>query len=131
TATRRTTFFDPSQFRSQSAAEADFDPAAAGLDSQEIRRMDRYVQFAIAAAMEAMRDSGLDLEQIDRDRLGVSLGSAVGGTMDLEADYVAVSNHGKEWLGDPEYPPPFLYPALAPSTLAGGGGAKVRRAGPA
>jgi minimal PKS ketosynthase (KS/KS alpha) len=118
TATRRITFFDPSQFRSQIAAEADFDPVAAGLDSQEIRRMDRYVQFAIAAATEAMRDSGLDLEQIDRDRLGVSLGSAVGGTMYLEADYVAVSNHGKEWLVDPEYATPFLYQALVPSTLA-------------
>src|SRR5262249_15583999 len=95
TATRRITFFDPSQFRSQMAAEAEFDPIAAGLDSQEIRRMDRYVQFAIAAATEAMQDSGLELDQIDRDRLGVSLGSAVGGTIYLENEYVAVSNHGQ------------------------------------
>ena len=65
--------------------------------------MDRYVQFAVAAAMEAMRDSGLDLEAVDRERMGVTLGTAVGGTTFLEDDYVAVSNNGEEWLVDPEY----------------------------
>ena len=57
--------------------------------------MDRYVQFAVAAAMEAMRDSGLDLEAVDRERMGVTLGTAVGGTMFLEDEYVAVSNNGR------------------------------------
>src|SRR4051794_21312306 len=100
TATRKITFFDPSGFRSQIAAEADFDPRAAGLSEHEIRRMDRYIQFAAAAATEAMADSGLELEQVDRERMGVTLGSAVGGTMVLEDGYVAVSNHGQEWLVD-------------------------------
>ena len=118
TATRHITFFDPSGFRSQIGAECDFDPHAAGLNDQEIRRMDRYIQFAVAAAMEAMRESALDLDQVDRDRLGVSLGSAVGGTMYLEEDYVAVSNRGREWLVDPDYASPFLYQALIPSSLA-------------
>src|SRR5919202_6307961 len=77
TATRRITFFDPEGFRSQIAAEADFDPHAAGLDDQEINRMDRYVQFAVAAAMEAVAAAGLDVEDADRDRLAVTLGSAV------------------------------------------------------
>ena len=45
TATRKITFFDASKFRSRVAAEADFDPVAAGLSAQEIRRADRYVQF--------------------------------------------------------------------------------------
>jgi minimal PKS ketosynthase (KS/KS alpha) len=118
TATGRITFFDPSEFRSQIAAQADFDPLAAGLDEHEIRRQDRYVQFAMAAALEARSDSGLDLDAIDRDRVGVSLGSAVGGTMALEDGYVAVSNRGQEWLVDADYAPPFLYQALVPSSLA-------------
>ena len=80
--------------------------------------MDRYVQFAVAAAMEAMRDSGLDLEAVDRERMGVTLGTAVGGTMFLEDDYIAVSNKGEEWLVDPEYSRPFLFQALMPSSLA-------------
>ncbi|MFL5658447.1 MAG: beta-ketoacyl synthase N-terminal-like domain-containing protein, partial [Ktedonobacteraceae bacterium] len=64
TATRRITFFDPSGFRSQIAAECDFDPRTTSLDDQEIERMDRYVQFAVVAAQEAMQDSGLDLGQV-------------------------------------------------------------------
>ncbi len=131
TATRAISFFDPSGFRSQIAAECDFDPFAAGLDDQEVRRMDRYVQFAIAAGMEAMRDSGLDLTSVETERMGVSLGSAVGGTMILEADYVAVSNRGQEWLVDPEYASPFLYHGLVPSTLASEAALKFGAHGPA
>ena len=118
TATRKITFFDPSGFRSQIAAEADFDPSEAGLDDQEANRMDRYVQFAVAAAIEAVNDAGLEVEAIDRERLAVTLGSAVGGTMILERDYVVVSNHGEKWLVDHEYATPFLYNALVPSALA-------------
>ena len=61
TATRRITFFDPTDFRSQIAAECDFDPAAAGLTPQEIHRNDRFTQFALVAADEAVAHSGLDL----------------------------------------------------------------------
>ena len=118
TATRHISFFDPSGFRSQIAAEADFDPRAAGLDGAEVERMDRYIQFAIVAAAEALRDSGLDLDRVDRERLGVSLGSAVGGTMYLEHGYVAFSERGTEWLVEPEAALPYLYHALVPSSLA-------------
>lgn len=118
TATRRITLFDPTGFRSQIAAECDFDGHAAGLTAQEMRRQDRYIQFAIAAGMEAMTDSGLDPESIDRDRLGVAMGSAVGGTTGLEDEYVVVSEHGKKWEVDPEYAMPFVYQALVPSSLA-------------
>jgi minimal PKS ketosynthase (KS/KS alpha) len=131
TATRRITFFDASGFRSQIAAECDFDPGAAGLSEDEVERMDRYVQFAVAAALEAMSDSGLDPEQLDSDRMAVTLGSAVGGTMYLEDDYVAVSNRGTEWLVDPEKARPFLYHALVPSTLASEVALKFGAHGPA
>jgi minimal PKS ketosynthase (KS/KS alpha) len=131
TATRAITFFDASGFRSQIAAEVDFDPHEAGLTEHEVRRMDRYIQFAAAAGMEAVTDSGLDVEAIDRDRMGVSLGSAVGGTMVLEDGYVAVSNRGREWLVDPDYAVPFLYPGLVPSSLASEIALKFRAHGPA
>jgi minimal PKS ketosynthase (KS/KS alpha) len=118
TATRRITFFDPSAFRSQIAAECDFDPYAAGLAGDEVERMDRYVQFAVAAALEAMADSGLTDGDADGERIGVTLGSAVGGTTMLEAGYVAVSDAGREWLVDPAAVPAPAYLALVPSTLA-------------
>jgi minimal PKS ketosynthase (KS/KS alpha) len=131
TATRGITFFDPSGFRSQIAAECDFDPRAAGLSADEIDRMDRYVQFAVVAGGEALKDSGLTLDDAERDRLGVSLGSAVGGTMYLETGYVAVSNHGKEWLVDAAAGPPYLYHALIPSSLASEVATKFGAHGPA
>jgi minimal PKS ketosynthase (KS/KS alpha) len=131
TATRRITFFDPAGFRSQIAAEADFDAVAAGLSEHERRRQDRYVQFATAAAIEATTDSGLELDSVDHDRLAVCLGSAVGGTMVLEDGYVAVSNHGEEWLVDPDYAAPFLYQGLVPSSLASEVALKLEAHGPA
>ena len=81
--------------------------------------MDRYVQFAVAAGMRGdARTRASTSTQIDGDRMAVALGSAVGGTMYLEDDYVAVSNRGQKWLVDPDYAPPFLYQALVPSSLA-------------
>jgi minimal PKS ketosynthase (KS/KS alpha) len=131
TATRRISFFDPSGFRSQIAAECDFDPAAAGLSESDCARMDRYVQFAVAAATEAVADSGLDLDRVALERLGVALGSAVGGTTRLEADYVAVSDGGQEWLVDPARARPHLYEALVPSSLASEVAARFGAHGPA
>ena len=80
--------------------------------------MDRYIQFAASAAIEAMADAAIDTEAADADRMAVALGSAVGGTMALEDGYVAVSNRGQDWLVDPEYSIPFLYHGLVPSSLA-------------
>ncbi|MFI6761762.1 beta-ketoacyl-[acyl-carrier-protein] synthase family protein [Micromonospora sp. NPDC050417] len=118
TATRRISFFDPSPFRSQIAAECDFDPGAAGLTPRERRRADRYVQFALAGSIEALADSGLELTDEIRTRTGVVLGSAVGGTMALEDEYVVASDSGAEWLVDYECSGPYLYQALVPSSLA-------------
>jgi minimal PKS ketosynthase (KS/KS alpha) len=131
TATRRITAFDPTGFRSQIAAEADFDPLGAGLQEHERRRQDRYIQFATAATIEATDDSGLDLGAVDRDRMAVSLGSAVGGTVILEDGFVAVSNRGQDWLVDPEYALPFLYHGLIPSSLASEIALKTGAHGPA
>jgi minimal PKS ketosynthase (KS/KS alpha) len=117
-AIRRISFFDPSPFRSQIAAECDFDPVAAGLTASERQRTDRYVQFALAASIEALADSGLGTDEETRQRTGVVLGSAVGGTTALEREYVVASDSGAEWLVDHSRTMPFLYQALVPSSLA-------------
>jgi minimal PKS ketosynthase (KS/KS alpha) len=121
TATRRITFFDPSGYRSQIAAECDFDPAAKGLTPQEIYRNDRFIQFALAAADEAVAQSGLDFtsgDGVDHDTVAVSMGSAVGATTRLEDEYAVVSDHGRDWLVNQRYGSSFLYQALVPSSLA-------------
>jgi minimal PKS ketosynthase (KS/KS alpha) len=118
TATRGITLFDPQGFRSRIAAECDFDPAAAGISPELAERTDRYVQFALTAAREAVRDSGLDLAAEDPWRIGTSLGSAVGGTTRLEHDYVAVSAQGSRWDVAHEPAGPHLHRAFQPSALA-------------
>lgn len=118
TATRAITLFDATGFRSRIAAEVDFDAEALGLGRQERDRQDRYIQFALVAADEAIRDAGLDPDRTDPWRTGVSLGSAVGGTTRLEHDYVAVSASGSRWAVDHRPAEPHLHRAFSPSTLA-------------
>ncbi|MFF4831723.1 beta-ketoacyl-[acyl-carrier-protein] synthase family protein [Streptomyces sp. NPDC001315] len=118
TATRGITLFDPAGLRSRIAAEVDFDPAAHGIDAATTERADRYVQFAMVAAREAVRDAGLDPEKEDPWRMGVSLGTAVGGTTRLENDYVAVSETGRRWDVDHRLAGAHLHRAFSPSALA-------------
>ncbi|MXM64236.1 beta-ketoacyl-ACP synthase II [Streptomyces sp. HUCO-GS316] len=118
TATRGITLFDPAGLRSRIAAECDFDPLAHGLDPELRDHADRYIQFAAVAAEEAVSDSGLDTGQEDPWRIGVSLGSAVGGTTRLEHDYVLVSEGGQRWDVDHRAAEPQLHLAFSPSTLA-------------
>ncbi|WP_019819353.1 beta-ketoacyl-[acyl-carrier-protein] synthase family protein [Saccharomonospora saliphila] len=116
TATRRATLYDPAPFRSQVAAECDFDPVEAGLTPRQIRRSDRYIQFGLVAAAEAVSDSGIEFDEELAERTGVVMGSAVGGTMALESEYVVLSDHGRDWHVDADYAGPFLYQALVPSS---------------
>ncbi|MET8810754.1 beta-ketoacyl-[acyl-carrier-protein] synthase family protein [Streptomyces sp. NPDC004549] len=118
TATRRISFFDPAPFRSQVAAEVDFDPVLSGLTPQEIRRMDRAAQFAVVTAREAVADSGLAFEEIDPRRTGVTVGSAVGATMGLDQEYRTVSDGGRLELVDHTYAVPHLYNYMVPSSFA-------------
>ncbi|WP_333768855.1 beta-ketoacyl-[acyl-carrier-protein] synthase family protein [Streptomyces sp. IBSBF 2435] len=118
TATRGITRFDASAFRSRIAAECDFDPAACGLDRGQLARADRYVQFAMAAADEALHDAGLDPRAEDPWRIGVSLGTAVGGTTRLEQDYALVSAGGDRWDVDHRPAAPHLHRAFTPSALS-------------
>src|SRR4051794_41836220 len=113
------------------AAEADFDPLEAGLTEHERRRMDRYIQFAAVAGAEAIDDAALDLDSVDRDRVAVALGSAVGGTMQLEDGYVAVSNRGQEGLRHPHHSHPLPFSGPVPSPPAPESAPKVQAPAPA
>jgi act minimal PKS ketosynthase (KS/KS alpha) len=117
TATRRISFFDPSPYRSQVAAEVEFDPTLEGLTPRQIRRMDRASQFAVVCAREAVADSGLDTSTLDPHRAGVALGSAVAAATSLEREYQVLSDNGRHWLVDPGYLSPHMFDYLVPSVM--------------
>jgi minimal PKS ketosynthase (KS/KS alpha) len=117
-ATRTITFFDPGPFRSRMAAECDFDPAAQGLAPDEIGRLDRAAQFAVVCTAECLADAGLDEHTLPATRTGVVVGSAVGCTIRLESEYLALSHGGRDWLVDPDRAVPQLYDYFVPSSLA-------------
>src|SRR6185503_18237809 len=74
------TAFDASDYDCQIAGEVKaFDPRPAFPSPKEIRRADRFTQFALMAGHEALLDSGLDLDKSDRDEIGVFIGSGIGG----------------------------------------------------
>jgi minimal PKS ketosynthase (KS/KS alpha) len=100
------------------AGEADFDPVREGLTPQEIRRLDRAAQFAVVAGREAMSDSGIEFDQLDPGRIGVSLGTAVGCTTSLEREFIVGSDRGKYWEVDQSYAVPHLYDYFTPSSMA-------------
>jgi len=90
----------------------DFDPLTA-LDPREAKRMDRYAQVAVAAAAEAMGDSGLDLEALPSDRAGVIIGSGIGGIREIEEQAIVLAKRG------PSRVSPFLIPKLMGNAAAG------------
>ncbi len=118
TATRRISFFDPSPYRSQVAAEVDFNPAGEGLTPRQTRRMDRASQFAVVCAREAVAESGVDISTLDPHRVGVALGSAVAAATSLEREYLVLSDSGRNWLVSPDYVSPHMFDYLVPSVMA-------------
>ena len=108
------TAFDASQYKTQFAGEVKgFDPTTV-IDKKEARRMDRYAQFSVCVADEALRDSGLDLEQEDRSRVGVIWGSGMGGLLTTEEQIIDFAKGD----GVPRFNP-FMIPKAIPSIAAG------------
>jgi 3-oxoacyl-[acyl-carrier-protein] synthase II len=93
-AVRRVSRFDVSGYRSQVAAQVDdFDPLD-HMEAQRARRLDRYSLFAVAAAQQAVLDSGLCLSASEAEHTGVYLGSALGGLSFAEEQHVSFMNSG-------------------------------------
>jgi len=100
------TNFDAADFAVRIAAEiTDFDPENY-FERVEARKMDRYVQFTVAAAEMAIKDSGLDLESEDPTRMGTLVGSGVGGIATLEAQHTRLLNRGPSRIS------PFFVPMM-------------------
>ena len=80
------THFDASNFKTQFACEVKNFKVNEHLDRKEARKMDLYTQYAIVAAKEAIEDSGMDLETVDKNRIGVIYGVGIGGLNTLEEE---------------------------------------------
>ncbi|QYM79815.1 beta-ketoacyl-ACP synthase II [Horticoccus luteus] len=109
----RVTHFDCTQFASQIGAEVRDWEAAAHMDPKEARRNDRYTQFAYVAARQAVRDAALEMAKEDGDRVGVIIGSGIGGMQTIETQHDILRERG------PRKVSPFMIPALI-SNMAGG-----------
>ena len=105
--------FDVTDFKCKLGAEVkDFDVTVA-LDKREARKMDKYCQYAMVAADEAIKDSGLDLDAIDSERLGVVVGSGIGGLGTVEQEHKKLMEKG------PNRVSPFLIPMIIGNMAAG------------
>lgn len=108
------TAFDPSKFDTQIAAEVkNFDPAPAFPSPKEIRRTDRYSQFGIYAAWQALKDSGLDLKSTNLDEVGVFVGSGIGGLKTVTEQHTTLLERGPGRLS------PFMIPMLISNMASG------------
>lgn len=107
------TLFDASLFKTQFACEIKgFDPTKY-LEKKEARKFDRYAQLAVAAAKEAIEDTGVDLESADKNRIGVIFASGIGGIRSFEDEMCEY---------DPEKGPrfsPFFIPKMIADIAAG------------
>ncbi len=109
----RITRFDPTDFTTQIAAEVrDFAPEDY-LDRRELRRMDRFTQFAVVAAKMAVEDSKLDISGEDPDEVGVIIGSGIGGIETMEEQGEILHTRG------PNRVSPFFVPMMISNMASG------------
>jgi 3-oxoacyl-[acyl-carrier-protein] synthase II len=109
----RITAFDAKDFTCQIAAEVRGFDATTVMDPKEARRNDRYTHFAFAAAKQAVADAKLDVSAVDGDRMGVFLGSGIGGMATYEAQTRILIERG------PRKVSPFMVPSMI-ANIAGG-----------
>lgn len=105
--------FDTEAFAVKIAAQVkDFDPKNY-MDAKDARRMDRFSQFAVAAAKEAIEDSGIDLDKVNRDRFGVIVGSGIGGIDNIEKEAKTLFDKGPKRVN------PLFIPMIITNMAAG------------
>lgn len=110
----RITAFDPSGYTTQIAAEVkNFNPAPAFPNPKDLRRTDRFAQFAIYAAHQALIDSGLELDKENLDEIGVFIGSGIGGLATTEEQHTVLLQKGPGRMS------PFVIPMLILNMAAG------------
>ena len=108
------TSFDAASFATQIAAQVrDFDPAPAFPSPKEVRRADRFSQFGIHAGWQALRDSGLEVNKVDRDDIGVFIGSGIGGLETVTEQHKILIEKG------PNRVSPFMIPMLISNMASG------------
>ena len=108
------TAFDASNFKTQFAGEVKNFDITSMMDRKEARKLDRYSQFSVWVANEALEDSGLDLDKEDRSRVGVIWGSGMGGLISTESEVIIFAQGD----GVPRFNP-FMIPKAIPSIAAG------------
>ena len=109
------TRFDASEYKTRFACEVkDFDPTIT-ITRKEVQRMDLFSQFAMVASEEALNDSGLDLEKTNLDRVGVIIGSGIGGMATYQDQVEQLFNRD----GKPDRISPFFVPMLISDIAAG------------
>ena len=109
------TLFDTSLFKTKFACEVKNLNINDYLDRKEARKMDRYTQFAMIAAIQAVKDCGWDLEQEDKNRIGVVFGVGIGGIKTFEEE---VSYYAKNEENGPKFNP-FFIPKMIADIAAG------------
>ncbi|THF81326.1 beta-ketoacyl-ACP synthase II [Cohnella fermenti] len=107
--------FDTSDYPTKIAAEIkNFNPEEYGIDKKEARRMDRFVQFGLAASLKAIDDSGIQIgENVEADRIGVSVGSGIGGLGTWEDQHTILMEKG------PRRVSPFFIPMMIANMASG------------
>jgi len=109
----RITQFDPSAFSCQIAGEVKgFDPASY-IEKKEIKKMGRFIQFAIPAADWALKSSGLQISPENAERVGVYIGSGIGGFEIMEREHQTLLEHGPRRIS------PFFIPAMIVNLASG------------
>jgi 3-oxoacyl-[acyl-carrier-protein] synthase II len=109
----RITKFDPSAFKAQIAGEVKNFDVTAYLSAKEARRMDTFIHFGMAAGIQALRDAGLDDPQADAERIGVNIGSGIGGLPLIE------ETHNDFLAGGPRKISPFFIPGTISNMISG------------
>ena len=115
--------FDTSDFETKFAATVDINPEDY-LDKKEIRRTDPFIQYGLIASKECLNDSKIDLENIDPNRFGVSIGSGIGGLGTIEENKTLLSERGPKKIS------PFFVPGAISNMVSGYASLKFGLRGP-
>ncbi len=118
------TRFDSTDFSSKVAGQVKDFAADKIIDSKEARRMDRFTQYALVAALEAYADAGLKADSVDPERIGITLGNGIGGIETLEAAFGKLKDKG------PKAVHPLLVPMMIINEAAGNIAIRIQALGP-